>query len=98
CGTELVQDEGYVALRCPNKGGCDAQIAHKLIHFASRKAMDIDGLGEKQVFRYLELGWLTDLASIYRLKEHEEELKGLERMAELSTSNLLAAIEESKSR
>lgn len=98
CGTELVQSEGYVALRCPNRSGCDAQIAHKMIHFASRKAMDIDGLGEKQIFRYLELGWLSDLPSIYRLKERREELLGLERMGELSTANLLAAIDESKSR
>lgn len=98
CGTPLVQEEGFVALRCPNKSGCDAQIAHKMIHFASRKMMDIDGLGEKQVFRYLELGWLTDLPSIYRLKERRAELEGLERMGEQSTSNLLSAIEESKSR
>lgn len=98
CGTELTQDEGYVALRCPNKKGCEAQIAHKLVHFASRKAMDIDGLGEKQIFRYLELGWLSDLPSIYSLKDHRDELIGLERMAEQSTANLLAAIEESKSR
>ncbi len=98
CSTELVQDEGYVAWRCPNKKGCDAQIAHKIIHFASRKMMDIDGLGEKQVFRYLELGWLTDVSSIFKLREFEAELKELDRMGEQSTANLLEAIENCKSR
>ncbi|MCB0824866.1 MAG: NAD-dependent DNA ligase LigA [Armatimonadetes bacterium] len=98
CNTELVKEEGFVAWRCPNKKGCEAQIATQLIHFASRNAMDIDGLGEKQILRYLELGWLTDLPSVYRLKDHEDDLMNLDRMGEQSTKNLLAAIEESKTR
>ncbi len=98
CGTALVREDRYVALRCPNKSGCSAQIQSKLIHFSSRLAMDIDGLGEKQIARYLELGWLTDIASIYSLKAYEGELSELDRMGEQSTSNLLASIEESKSR
>ncbi|MEZ5162217.1 MAG: NAD-dependent DNA ligase LigA [Fimbriimonadaceae bacterium] len=98
CNTELVKEEGFVAWRCPNKKGCEAQIATQLIHFASRNAMDIDGLGEKQILRYLELGWLTDLPSVYRLKNHEGDLMNLDRMGEQSTKNLLAAIEESKTR
>lgn len=98
CGTGLVQDEGFVALRCPNRKGCEAQIAQKLIHFASRKMMDIDGLGEKQILRYMEMGWLTDLPSIYRLKQFREQLVELDRMGEQSTDNLLRAIDESRSR
>lgn len=98
CQTELVQPEGFVAWRCPNKKGCEAQIATQLIHFASRNAMDIDGLGEKQILRYLELGWLTDLPSVYRLREYQDDLMNLDRMGEQSTRNLLAAIEESKTR
>lgn len=97
CETVLVRAEGYVALRCPNVA-CPAQIANKLIHFASRHAMDIDGLGEKQIHRYLELGWLTDLPSIYRLSDYEDEIKSLDRMGEQSTANLLQAINDSKSR
>jgi DNA ligase (NAD+) len=69
-----------------------------MIHFVSRGAMDIDGLGEKLVLRLLELGYLTDFASIFRLEEHKEALEGLDRMGEQSVANLLAAIEASKGR
>lgn len=97
CATPLIREEGMVALRCPNKA-CPAQAAAKLIHFASRAAMDIEGLGDKLVARFLELGLLTDLPSIYRLADRREELVGLDRMGEQSVANLLAAIEESKTR
>ena len=60
--------------------------------------MDIDGLGEKLIDRFLELGVLTDLPSIYRLKDRREELVGLERLGDLSIDNLLVSIEESKNR
>lgn len=97
CQSNLVQDEGYVALRCPNKG-CPAQVSAKLIHFASRGAMDIEGLGEKQIVRLLELGLLSDVPSIFDLHLHREALIGLDRMGESSVANLLEAIEQSKSR
>ena len=97
CETPLIRKEAEAALRCPNKL-CPAQVAQRMIHFVSRGAMDIDGLGEKLVLRLLELGYLTDLASIYRLSEHEGALIGLERMGEQSVANLLVAIEGSKER
>jgi len=97
CGTTLTRKTGEVALRCPNRA-CPAQIAAKLRHFVGRKMMDIDGLGEKLIDRFLEMGVLTDLPSIYRLKWRREELVGLDRLGELSIDNLLGAIEESKSR
>lgn len=97
CETALIREEGMVALRCPNKA-CPAQISAKLIHFASRGAMDIEGLGEKQILRFLELGYLTDMPSIYALKDRREELIGLDRMGESSVGNLLEAIEASKTR
>lgn len=97
CQTPLVRDEGYVALRCPNKA-CPAQIASKIIHFASRSAMDIEGLGEKQIQRFLELGWLIDVSGIFRLADRAEEMAALDRMGEQSVANLLAAIDESKTR
>jgi DNA ligase (NAD+) len=96
CETELVTVEGQVALRCPNSRICPDQIQTRLEHFVSRKAMDIDGLGEKQIERFLEDGLIQDIPSIYRLKEHEETLLEMERMGEQSVANLLAAIEESK--
>jgi DNA ligase (NAD+) len=98
CGTALVRDEGLVALRCPNRAGCAAQIQAKLEHFVARSAMDIEGLGEKQIARLLELGLLTDLPSIYGLPAQKDTLVGLDRMGEQSVANLLAAIEASKTR
>lgn len=95
CGTLLIRDEGFVAIRCPNRA-CPAQASAKLQHFASRTAMDIEGLGSKLVDRLLDLGFLTDLASIFRLGERAEELIELDRMGEASISKLLKAIEESK--
>lgn len=98
CETPLVQEDGYVALRCPNAKGCPAQRASHLIHFVSRSAMDIEGLGEKQIQRYLGLGLLVDLPSIFRLHDHRDRLLELDRMGEQSTANLLAAIDEAKTR
>lgn len=95
CKTKLVREEGYAAWRCPNQA-CPAQVAAKIIHFASRGALDIEGLGEKQIVRFLELGFLSDVASIYRLSQKRDELLALERMGETSVDNLLAAIEASK--
>ena len=98
CGAKLAAEEGYVALRCTNGKKCDAQVHAKLAHFVSRGAMDIEGLGDKQIERLLELGFLKDLPSIYRLKDKKHELVQLERMGEQSVTNLLAAIEASKKR
>jgi DNA ligase (NAD+) len=98
CNTTLVRPEGMVFLKCPNSKGCPAQIRTSLEHFVGRKMMDIDGLGEKQIERFLELGYLTDVASIYRLHQHRAELIELDRMGEQSVDNLLVAIEASKTR
>ncbi|MCW5939809.1 MAG: NAD-dependent DNA ligase LigA [Fimbriimonadaceae bacterium] len=98
CGTTLTRDEGMVALRCPNRQGCEAQIQAKIEHFVSRKAMDIEGLGEKQIARFLALGWLTDIPGIYRLEDLKDQMVELDRMGDQSVGNLLAAIEASKSR
>lgn len=95
CGTKLVKGEGEVALRCPNLQ-CPAQVAAKLRHWASRGAMDIEGLGVKSIDRFLELGLLKDVPSIYRLKDHRDELLELERLGETSVDNLLREIENSK--
>jgi DNA ligase (NAD+) len=97
CASKLIQEEGEVALRCVNKA-CPAQIAAKLRHFASRSAMDVEGLGDKQIARFLELGLLSDLPSVFELIDHRDTLVGLERMGEQSVANLLAAIEEAKTR
>lgn len=97
CMSPLSRKPGEVALRCTNKA-CPAQIAAKLQHFVSRGAMDIENLGGKNIERFLEEGFLTDLPSIYRLEQRRDELVGLERLGETSIANLLKGIEDSKTR
>jgi DNA ligase (NAD+) len=97
CETVLVRREGVVYLKCPNRS-CPAQIQSKLEHFVGRRMMDIDGLGSKLIQRWLESGHLTDLASIYRLKDRRDELVEMDRLGEQSVDNVLAAIELSKTR
>ncbi len=97
CETNLVKAESEVALRCPNRE-CPAQIQRKMEHWVGRKMMDIDGLGEKQIARFLEENLIVDIPSIYRLASRREELINLDRMGEQSIDNLLASIEGSKSR
>lgn len=93
CDSELVRLEGEVALRCINPK-CPAQIREGLIHFVSRNAMNIDGLGERVITQLFEHGLIKDVADLYRLQK--EELLDLERMGEKSVDNLLRAIEASK--
>lgn len=95
CSTALQRSTGEVALRCVNRK-CPAQVAERIVHFVSRSALDVEGLGEKLVLRLLELGFLSDTSDIYRLHVRREELIQLERMGEQSVSNLLNAIEASK--
>jgi DNA ligase (NAD+) len=98
CNTALERQSGIVFLRCPNKKHCPAQIQGSLEHFVGRKMMDIEGLGEKQIERFLELGLLTDVASIYQLELKRDELMSLDRMGAQSVQNLIDAIEASKTR
>lgn len=97
CGTPLTRKEGEVAIRCPNRH-CPAQVAMKIQHFVGRKMMDIDGLGEKLIDRFLDLGFIKTVADLYRLKDHREELVKLDRLGAQSVDNLLAGIEASKDR
>ncbi|MCG3419805.1 NAD-dependent DNA ligase LigA [Oceanobacillus jordanicus] len=93
CGSELVRLEEEVALRCINPN-CPAQLKEGLIHFVSRNAMNIDGLGEKVIIQLFQENLVKTIADIYRLKR--EALLELERMGEKSADNLLQAIEVSK--
>jgi DNA ligase (NAD+) len=93
CNSELVRLEEEVALRCINPK-CPAQIREGLIHFVSRDAMNIEGLGEKVISQLFQEKLIEDVADIYKLTK--EQLLGLERMGEKSVNNLLSAIEASK--
>ncbi|MFS2173819.1 NAD-dependent DNA ligase LigA [Priestia megaterium] len=93
CESELVRLEGEVALRCINPS-CPAQIREGLIHFVSRNAMNIDGLGEKVISQLFREQLIKDVADIYTLTK--QQLIELERMGEKSADNLITAIEASK--
>ena len=95
CKGEVVQDEGGVYLRCINPA-CPAQRKERLIHFAGRTQMDIEGAGEVLVETLVDQGLLTDCADFYHLHEQREKLIGLERMGAKRVDNLLASIERSK--
>ncbi|MCB2225946.1 MAG: NAD-dependent DNA ligase LigA [Desulfarculaceae bacterium] len=81
---------------CANHLACPAQIERAIQHYASRGAMDIEGLGKKTIIDFRERGLLTDLVSIYHLKEHKGEIFKLGGWGELSTNNLIAAIENTR--
>ncbi len=93
CGTRVVQQEGEVALRCPNYE-CPVQVRRRVRHFASKACVDIEGLGEAMVDQLADQGWVKSAADIYRLKR--ADLLTLGKDVEKSTDNLLAAIERSK--
>jgi DNA ligase (NAD+) len=94
CGSEAVAEEGEVDVRCTGGLICNAQKFERLRHFVSRGALDIEGLGEKSIQEFLELGWLDKgPADIFRLKNHREDLLGREGWKEKSVDNLFAAIE-----
>ena len=95
CETPVVKDEGGVYIRCPNPA-CPAQLKERLRYFASRNAMDIEGLGDKLVDQLVNDGLVKSYGDLYRLTL--EQLNDLERMGKKSSENLVAGIEASKSR
>jgi DNA ligase (NAD+) len=95
CGSALVRIDDEAIIRCSGGLVCPAQRKQSIIHFASRKAMDIEGLGDKSVEQLVTVGLIHELPDIFKLKL--EQLINLDRMAEKSSRNLLDAIEKSKS-
>jgi DNA ligase (NAD+) len=93
CQSEAVSEEGEVDVRCTGGLICPAQRFERLRHFVSRSALDIEGLGEKSIGEFIELGWLHSPADIFRLRNHRAELLCREGWKEKSVDNLLAAIE-----
>ncbi|MDF0541495.1 NAD-dependent DNA ligase LigA [Sphingobium sp. H39-3-25] len=93
CQSEAVREEGEVDVRCTGGLICPAQRFERLRHFVSRAALDIEGLGEKTIQEFLDLGWITEPADIFRLKRYRDDLVGREGWQARSVDNLLAAIE-----
>ncbi len=96
CATPLIRKEGEVAFYCPNDEACPPQIIGKIQHFISRKAMNIDGLGDETIETFYQRGLIAHISDLYTLHEKAEELKTLERFGEKSIENMLHGIELSK--
>ncbi len=97
CGSHVARElepgeEGVIA-RCTGGLNCPAQAVERLIHFVARRAMDIEGLGSKQIEEFYELGWMKEPADIFRLRDHRDELMTREGYGEKSVTNLLASID-----
>jgi DNA ligase (NAD+) len=96
CNTMLIRKKGEVAFYCPNDEGCRPQIVGKIQHFISRKAMNIDGLGDETIESFYQKGLIRHISDLYILKDKAQELKVIERFGEKSIDNMLAGIELSK--
>lgn len=98
CGAETVikQDKTAKTLYCPN-GNCPAQRLKAFVHYVSRDAMNIEGLSEATIEKFIEQGFLEDLVSLYHLQRYEEQIKALEGFGEKSYNNLIDSIEKSRS-
>ncbi len=97
CDTPVEKDPGQAATYCPNRN-CPSRLARSVEHWASRGAMDIEGLGEQLAARLVRLGLVRSLADIYELPGRREELLGLDGIGPKTIDNLFARIEESKTR
>lgn len=95
CGATLVRDESEAKHFCPNETGCPPQIKGKIIHFISRKAMNIDGMGEETVELFFSKGMIANVADLYRLKA--EDIAALERLGEKSAQRIIEGLEASRS-
>lgn len=96
CGTLLKRQEGEAAFYCPNDEGCPPQITGKMQHFIGRKAMNIDGLGDETIETLYQRGFIRHISDLYKLSDHINELKQMERFGEKSITNMLDGIEKSK--
>ena len=96
CGTELIRKEGEAVHYCTNDEGCPPQIVGKIQHFISRKAMNIDGLGDETIETFYKHGLVNHISDLYTLYQKADQLKGLDRFGERSIDNMLMGIEKSK--
>lgn len=97
CNSEAVAEEGEVDVRCTGGLICPAQRFQRLTHFASRAALDIDGLGEKTIAEFIDAGFIESPADIFRLHQHRDEILARDRWQDKSVDNLLAGVEKKRS-
>ncbi len=91
CGTKVVQEEGFVGRRCPNTKGCPAQILGRLIHFASKDALNMEGVGPQWIAQFIQRNWLKNPSDFFALTE--QQLLTLDRMGEKLAQKLIASIQ-----
>ncbi len=96
CDSPVVLPEGEALARCTGGLICPAQQTEALIHFVSRRAMDIDGLGERWLISFFEQGLIKTVADIYQLHKHQDEMITFEKLGEKSVQNIIEAVEASK--
>ena len=94
CGSDIIKPEGEAVARCSGGLFCQAQVKEAIKHFASRKAMDVDGLGDKLVEQMVDQGLIAHVSDLYTLKA--EQVASMERMGQKSAENLINALEKSK--
>ena len=97
CNSKLAHEEGLVALKCHNPL-CPEKVKRQIAYFVSRDAMNISGLGDKIIEKFIELGKIKTIVDIYSLEKYREELENLEKMGQKSVDNLINSIESSKNR
>ncbi|MEP3227265.1 MAG: NAD-dependent DNA ligase LigA [Parasphingorhabdus sp.] len=97
CNSEAVAEEGEVDVRCTGGLICPAQRFQRLVHFVSRGALDIDGLGEKSIAEFIDAGFIESPADIFRLHQHRDAILARDGWQEKSVDNLLAAVEKKRS-
>ncbi|MBA57428.1 MAG: DNA ligase (NAD(+)) LigA [Pseudomonadales bacterium] len=94
CGSDIIKPEGEAVARCSGGLFCQAQVKEAIKHFASRKAMDVDGLGDKLVEQMVDQGLIAHVSDLYKLKA--EQVAAMERMGQKSAENLINALQKSK--
>ncbi len=96
CGSVLVRDERYVAIKCPNEVDCKDKIVDKIKHFSSREGFDVAGLGKQNIICFYDLGFLKKIEDVFNLKDFRDKLVNLDGFGDKSIDNLLNSIEASK--
>ena len=95
CGADVVRLDGEAVARCVG-AACPAQLREGIIHFASRDAMNIEGLGPEIIAKFIEAGLIRDVADLYELEKHRDVLLGMRGFKEKSVNNLLASIDRTR--
>ena len=96
CGKKTIKEKDEAIIRCENTNNCDAQILGSLIHFVSKKSLNVEGLGEKQIKQFYEIGFVKNFMDIFYIEKYKKEILKLDGWGDLSYNNLIKSINYSK--